>query len=248
VKSEPITLVVGAANVIGRAVVADLTARRDQIVLADADGESLHEVATSAGLTDVNSKAYVVDVCDRHDIEAMCADIIDRLHHITYVFLDSEAARPGSVSEIALEDWEAALERRLTAAFHLCQVVIPYMIQRKHGAIVLNCSDVALSGSAGDVGGVASHAALYSFAKALALEFAAEGIRINSIGPGTIETLPGNIGGSDESEFGGRTKATPMRRLGRPEEVAAVAQFLLSERASYLTGQLIQVNGGRNGS
>jgi NAD(P)-dependent dehydrogenase (short-subunit alcohol dehydrogenase family) len=244
VSDEPTTLIVGAANAIGSSLALRLASRPGNVCLAGETEPALRDIATSAGLSDVNSSIHALEARDRGAIESMCSHIIDRFGDITFLFFDSEIARPGGISDLSLTDWQAVLDGRLTAAFHLCQVVIPYMMQRKHGGIVFNGSDVAVAGLHRDASDVVSHAALYSFAKALALEFAPHGIRANAVAPGAVDVRSSR---TDDGE-GSATNAAaiPMLRLGRPEEVAAVADFLLSDRASYITGQMIQVNGGRN--
>jgi NAD(P)-dependent dehydrogenase (short-subunit alcohol dehydrogenase family) len=244
VNDEPTTLIFGAASVVGKALAVRLASREGNVILAGEDEPALREIVASAGLSDANPPTYGVDVRDRRAIESMCSEIIRRFGHITYVFFDSDVSCDGEISQLSLGEWQDVLDRRLTAAFHLCQVVVPYMVQKRHGSIVLGASDVAVVGLYPHVSNVASHAAIYAFAKSLALEFASHGIRVNAIAPGRLETRSSHptrdCGGSDVD-----AKDIPMLRLGYPEEVAAVADFLLSDRAPYITGQLIQVNGGR---
>jgi 3-oxoacyl-[acyl-carrier protein] reductase len=244
VNDEPTTLIVGAATMVGKALAVRLASREGNVVLADESEPALRECVASGGLADANPSIYGIDVRDRGAIESMCSDIIERFGHITYVFFDSDFSRDGGISQLSLGEWEDVLDHRLTPAFHLCQIVIPYMAQRRHGAIVLGASDVAVAGLDPHVSYVATHAALYAFAKSLALEFASHGIRVNSIAPGRLEARSSHSTRHyQRSDV--NAKDIPMLRLGYPEGVAVVADFLLSARAAYITGQLIQVNGGR---
>jgi NAD(P)-dependent dehydrogenase (short-subunit alcohol dehydrogenase family) len=122
------------------------------------------------------------------------------------------------------------------------------MVERKKGAILITSSDYAIIGMPTAANYAAAKTAPYSLTKSLALEFAPYGIRVNTIGPGPIDT-PLLRAGRTEAEWQDRLEAyenrLPMKRLGQPEEVASVVDFLLSHRASYITGQLLQPNGGQ---
>jgi NAD(P)-dependent dehydrogenase (short-subunit alcohol dehydrogenase family) len=151
--------------------------------------------------------------------------------------------------DISLETWERILTVNLTGTFHCCQAVVPGMIAAKWGRIVNISSSSAQGGQPMMTHYVASKAGVIGFTKALALELGPTGITVNTIPPGFIDTpmlraaeAKGFLGEGVDQHAG----RTPVRRAGRPEDIAAACAFLVRDEASYVTGQVIGVNGGRN--
>jgi NAD(P)-dependent dehydrogenase (short-subunit alcohol dehydrogenase family) len=145
-------------------------------------------------------------------------------------------------------EWWRLIDTHVTGSFHVCQAALGYMTEQESGAIVVTSSDYAVIGMRNASNYAAAKTALYAFTKALAVEFAPHGIRINAVGPGPIDTPLLRSRGTPAEwqervrQYAGRL---PMQRLGQPEDVASVVDFLLSDRASYITGQLLQPNGGQ---
>ncbi|MBV8693367.1 MAG: SDR family oxidoreductase, partial [Actinobacteria bacterium] len=150
---------------------------------------------------------------------------------------------------ITLEKWQRIIDVNLTGTFQVCQAVVPGMIEAGWGRIVNISSSSAQGGQPVMTHYVAAKAGVIGFTKALALELGPQGITVNTIPPGFIDTPMlrkaegrGFLGQGVEHHAG----TTPVRRVGRPEDIAAACAFLVSEEASYVTGQVIGVNGGRN--
>lgn len=248
VTSPAVTIISGAASGIGRATAARLAARGDHVALLDMDARKLEATAGSIREAGGRVESWHVDVRDRSAIERACAGVVEKFGTITCVFSNAGITGRQPVSAMTLAEWNAVLETHVTGSFHLCQVALSHMVRQKRGAVVLTSSDYAVAGMRDQAHYAAAKTALYSLTKALALEFAPYGIRINAVGPGPIDT-PLLRAGRTRAEWEERLRILhariPMGRLGRPEEVASVVEFLLSDRAAYITGQLIQPNGGQ---
>ncbi len=243
-----VTIISGAASGIGRATAARLAARGDHVALLDMDARKLEATAGSIREAGGRVESWHVDVRDRPAVERACAGVVEKLGSITYVFSNAGITGRQPVSAMTLAEWNAVLDTHLTGSFHLCQVALSHMVRQKRGAVVLTSSDYAVAGMRDQAHYAAAKTALYSLTKALALECAPHGIRINAVGPGPIDT-PLLRAGRTATEWEERLRLLhariPMGRLGKPEEVASVVEFLLSDSAAHITGQLIQPNGGQ---
>lgn len=151
-------------------------------------------------------------------------------------------SQSGLLQDLDLPEWNRLLQVNLTGVFQITKELLPVMIQRQKGSIVTISSVWGICGAACEVAYSASKAALVGFSKALAAEVGPSGIRVNCVAPGLIDTaMNEDLSFDDKKEF---LKAVPLNRMGRPSEVASVVKFLISENASYITGQVIDVNGG----
>jgi len=239
-------LIVGAAGEVCRAV-ARRMASRATIVLADADGDTAR--AFAAELRDAGHLAhgYSVDISRSEAVAAMFVELgrdIGPIHSLFYG-TGGYAAKP--IEAITEDDWQIMIGTQVKGAYLCAKALLPQMRERCGGSIVTMASGHAVSGFADNVAYAAAQTALYALTKSLARAFASDRIRVNAIGPSAIddEILCGEKSPNEwERIKSDRAQETPMRRLGRAEEVAAAVDFLLGERSSYLTGQIIHINGG----
>lgn len=239
--SGKVAVVTGASRGIGRAVAVLLASRGAQVVAA-ARGD--HVAETVAAIHDAGGRAdaATLDVTDTGSVEAMVDGALERHHHIDILVNNAGIARDQLLLRMKREDWDQVMATNLTAAFTCAQAVIKPMIKQRGGRIISISSVVGQAGNAGQTNYAASKAGLIGFSKALAREVASRDITVNVVAPGLIDTdMTREILDKTRGDW---TARIPLGRLGSIEDVAAAVCFLASDEASYITGQVLAVNGG----
>ena len=227
-------VVTGGASGIGRAIAARL----------QSDG---HHVATIDLQPSEADFAYTADVTDRAQVDAALGKIRTELGPVSILVNAAGLEGFSRFTDITFDVWQRVLNVNLDGVFHCCQAVIPEMVDGGWGRIVNISSSSTHSGVAGMAHYVAAKSAVNGLTKSLALEYGPSGITFNAVPPGFIDTPM--LRSAEERGFTDVEKATemtPVRRMGRPEDIAAACAFLISEEAGYITGQILGVNGGRN--
>jgi 2-hydroxycyclohexanecarboxyl-CoA dehydrogenase len=246
--NEPrVAIVTGAASGIGLAIAERLSADGAAVAIFDRNGEAAHTAAAAVSAQGGSGVGLEVDVTDRPRVEAAVAEVAERLG--PPLILVNNAGRDSFLPflEIDLEHWRQVLEVNLTGTFHCCQVVLPHMIEARWGRIVNISSSSTHGGVPRMTAYVASKSGVIGLTKCLALEFGRKGITVNTIPPGFIDTpMLRAASAAGQLDIEAATKTTPVGRAGRPEDIAAACSFLCRDEASYITGQVIGVNGGRN--
>ena len=243
-----VSIVTGAGSGLGRAAAIRLARRGDRVALCDLSAGGLDETCSTIRSNGGEAIAAVADVRDRDAVKNWCADVVRELGKIDYAFSNAGVTSRGAVCDMEFEEWRRLIDTHVTGTFHVCQSALAHMVEQGSGAIVITSSDYAVIGMRFASNYAAAKTALYALTKSLAIEFAPHKIRINAVGPGPIDTpLLRSRGTTAEWEARVREYEArlPMQRLGQPEDVASVVDFLLSDRASYITGQLLQPNGGQ---
>ncbi len=240
-------IVTGAASGMGLAVAERLVADGHNVAIFDLNGEGAQAAAAKIDGKGDRALGYQVDVTDRPAIEGAVRDVVDKIGPPTILVNNAGLTGFQPFLDITIEDWNARIEVNLTGTFHCCQVVIPHMLDAGWGRIVNISSSSTHGGVARMTHYVAAKSGVNGFSKSLALEFAGKGITVNVIPPGFIDTPMLRRAAAEGSVSMERSIAsTPVGRPGRPEDIAAACAFLVSEEASYITGQILGVNGGRN--
>ncbi|MGZ9271385.1 MAG: SDR family NAD(P)-dependent oxidoreductase [Candidatus Binatia bacterium] len=242
-----VTVITGGGSGMGRATALRLARNGDQVCICDLNGDAVKATAELIRAEAGSVFGGVVDVRDQAQVIAWIARVIEKYGRIDCLFSNAGVNARAKVANMTLAQWSLLIDTHVTGTFNFCQAVLRHMVPRQAGAIVITSSDFAIIGVANAANYCAAKTALYSLTKSLALEFAPH-IRVNAIGPGPIDTplLRANRT-QEEFETARRTfeGRLPIKRLGQPEEVAAVVDFLLSDRASFITGQLLQPHGGQ---
>jgi 3-oxoacyl-[acyl-carrier protein] reductase len=164
------------------------------------------------------------------------------------LFNNAGIGRSNAFEAISEDEWDLMMDVHVKGTFLCCKAVLPQMCERRAGVIVNMSSDYAVKGMIRGAAYAAAKSAVFSLTKSLAMEFVSHGIRVNALGPGPIDTpllRAGREGAEWEKAAVERAARVPMGRLGRPEEIAAVLDFLLSDKSSYITGQILHPNGGQ---
>ena len=238
---DRVALVTGASRGIGRAVAVRLAAS-GAAVAACARGDHAGGVAAEIAAAGGRAEALSADVTCAGELQAAVRAALDRFGRIDILVNNAGIARDQLLMRMKPEEWDAVIATNLTAAYSCTQAVLRPMLRQRWGRVVNVGSVVGQSGNPGQANYAASKAGLIGFSKALAQEVAARGITVNVVAPGFIETdMTAAIGDAAREAL---TERIPAGRLGQPEDVAAAVCYLASEEASYITGQVIGVNGG----
>lgn len=243
-------LVTGGGSGIGRAIALRLAEDGFATAVLDLDTEAAERVAAEARQKGHASLAVGgVDVSDRARVDEAVRQVRDALGPVLVLVNNAGVSATEGFLRITDTSWNRIMAVNLNGPFYFCQAVVPGMKEAGWGRIVNISSSSAQSGQPYMTHYVASKAGLIGLTKSLALELGPAGITVNTIPPGFVDTPM--LRASEERGFLGgsvdhHAELTPVRRAGRPEDIAAACAFLVSEEAGYVTGQVIGVNGGRN--
>src|SRR5258706_12071432 len=254
-----VAIVTGAGRGIGRATALELARLGADVVVAELDKPGAERTAAEVTALGRRALAVTTDVTRRADFTAMVERTRGTFGRLDILVNNAGIYRAASTLGITEDHWDAVLTINAKAVFFASQAVLPTMIAQKSGAIVNLASMAGKIGSVNNLPYNASKAAVISMTKSLALAHAADGIRVNCVCPGFVETDMWTMVARDQSALLGQTpeeftrkrqESVPLGRMERPEDVAAVIGFLASPRAAYMTGQALSADGGlvMNGS
>ncbi len=248
-----VAIVTGAGRGIGRATALELARLGADVVVAELDKAGAERTAAEVKSLGRRALALPTDVTRRADLQTMADRTLAELGRIDVLVNNAGIYRAAAPLDVTEEHWDAVMSINARAVFFACQAVLPAMVKQKRGAIVSLASMAGKIGNRNNLPYNASKAAVISITKSLALAHAGDGIRVNCVCPGFVETdmwalvarEQGALMGMTPEEFTRQRAAqVPLGRMERPEDVAGVIAFLAGSRAGYMTGQALSVDGG----
>lgn len=243
-------IVTGGARGIGRAVVQAFAKAGADVVIGDLRLADAQQTAIEIGKCDCRQVVAVqTDVTKREQVEALRDEALRQFGKIDVLVNCAGWDRLLPFLKTTPDLWQKVLSINFFGVVNTCHVILPHMAERKQGAIINISSDTGRVGSFGEAIYASSKAAIMAFSKTLAREHARDNIRVNVVSPGLCDTPL--IDEMKEDEFTAKILSSivnfiPMKRLGQPEEIAPTVVFLASDAASYITGQVVSINGGLN--
>jgi len=240
--SGRVALVTGASQGIGRSCALKLARTGATVALAARSQEKLDELAREITAAGGKAAAFTVDVSDEAQIKSACKAAITQFGKIDILVNNAGITRDQLVMRMKRADWDAVLSTNLTSAYLSIQQVIGSMLKQRWGRIINIASVFGQMGQAGQANYAASKAGLIGLTMAIAREVGSRTITCNAVAPGLIETAM-TAGLGDEFKQNA-VKQIPLGRVGSPEDVANAVAYLASEEASYITGHVLNVNGG----
>ncbi|HEX4378450.1 MAG TPA: 3-oxoacyl-[acyl-carrier-protein] reductase [Candidatus Acidoferrum sp.] len=240
--TDKVALITGASQGIGRDTALALAQAGAKVAVAARNEEKLVSLVGEIESAGGTALAVKMDVADAEQVKAGFKQVLEKFGRLDILVNNAAITRDGLSMRMKPDDWEAVLKTNLTGA-HLCiQQALSTMMRARAGRIINISSVVAQSGNAGQANYVASKAGLIGLTKAVAIEIASRNVTVNAVAPGFIETpmtdvLPDKV--KDELKT-----RIPLGRMGSPRDVAAAIVFLASDEAAYITGHVLNVNGG----
>jgi 3-oxoacyl-[acyl-carrier protein] reductase len=237
-----IVLVTGASQGIGRACALELARSGATVALAARNEAKLTEVAAEIEAAGGHAAAFALDVASEESIKNGAKAVLDRFGKIEILVNNAGITRDDLMMRMKRADWDDVLSTNLTGTFLLTQALLRQMMKNRWGRIVNITSVVGRTGQEGQVNYAASKAGLIGFTRSLAREVASRGITVNAVAPGYIETPMTAV--LDEKLRAKMVEQIPLGRPGTDSEIAHSVAFLASEKAAYITGHVLDVNGG----
>jgi len=238
-------IVTGASKGIGRSIAFQLAEYGCDLFLLSRSQNALDEVR-DAILTQFNTKveSYATDISKHESVNKTFTNIISKTNRIDILVNNAGITRDNIIIRMSQEDWDTVINTNLTGYFNCCKAVAKQMVKQKYGRIINISSIIAINGNSGQANYAASKAGILGLTKSLSRELGSRNITVNAITPGFIQTeMTGKLNENNKGKF---LESIPLQSFGKPEDVANLVSFLASDKASYITGQVINIDGGIN--
>ena len=240
--SGQVALVTGASRGLGKAIAKSLAAQGASIAVVARSEDALKDTLEAIRAAGGTAEPFPVDVADSAAVDAAVEKIAARFSKIDILVTNAGVTRDGLLARMTSEAWDTVINTNLKGAFNFTRQVGRIMVKQRSGRIINISSVIGLMGNAGQANYAASKAGLIGFSKSVAKEFASRGITCNVVCPGFIETdMTKDLSEELKKKL---LERIPLQRLGQPDDVAGVVEFLCSPAAGYITGQIITVDGG----
>ncbi|UCG92174.1 MAG: 3-oxoacyl-[acyl-carrier-protein] reductase [candidate division WOR-3 bacterium] len=236
---KKVALITGAARGIGAAIAERFIQEGAQVVISDVDADAGTETAERLG---DSSRFYQMNIAEEEEVNTTVERIIADLKKIDVLVNNAGITNDKLLLRMTSEDWERVIKINLTGTFLVTKAVMKHMIKQRYGRIINMASIIGLIGNFGQANYAASKAGVIAFTKSCAKELASRNITVNAIAPGFIETSMTQALSEDIKQ--NYKKLIPLGRFGQPEDVALLALYLASDQSSYVTGQVICIDGG----
>ncbi|MEQ4304896.1 3-oxoacyl-ACP reductase FabG [Plantactinospora sp. B6F1] len=248
--ADRVAVVTGAAQGIGAATARRLAAEGAAVAVLDLAADRARQTADEIVQAGGKASGYGCDVTDSAAVSATFDEVVAAYGRLDVLVNNAGITRDNLLFKMPADDWEAVITTNLTSMFHCCQAAQRHMVPAKYGRIV-NLSSRSALGNRGQVNYAAAKAGVQGLTATLAIELGPFNINVNAVAPGYIATAmtaatAERVGATPAEHQKYFAEQTPLRRVGQPEEVAAVIAFLASDDASYVSGQTLYVNGGAN--
>jgi 3-oxoacyl-[acyl-carrier protein] reductase len=237
-----VAIVTGGGGGIGGAIVQRFAREGAKLAVADIDAEAAKASAANLATKGADGMPIATDVTDKKSVDQMVQATLDRWGRIDILINVAGGADRKLVVDMTAADWDHIVDMNLKSVFLCSQAVLPTMLNQRYGKIVNISSIYGFTGNATRSSYAAAKAGVAAFTKSLALEHAQDGLNINAIAPGRIET-PRVRGHYSDEAWAAAVAQIPMGRTGTPDEIASAALFLVTDENKYITGQTIHVNG-----
>ncbi len=240
--AEKVAIVTGSTRGIGQAIAEELARQGAKVVISGRNGERAQQVAAAIQEAGGEAIAVQADVSHMEDAQRLVKETLDRWGRIDILVNNAGITRDNLLLRMSEEEWDTVLQVNLKGAFNCTKSVTRQMMKQRQGRIINITSVVGQMGNAGQANYAASKAGLIGFTKSVARELASRNITCNAVAPGYIQT--DMTAALDDAVKDSLKQQIPLGRLGTPEDVARVVAFLCSDDAAYITGQVINVDGG----